>query len=114
MSHTPKRLTRVLSAMAIAVGLGAGAAGIAAATTSGSSSPAQQVDEPQSGPDQDNVDFTPPGENAESPDQPGEANESEAEPANDPEPNHEDPDGVNVDHTPAGEAPEPEAPGAQG
>jgi len=114
MFHSSKRLTRVLSAMAVVVGLGAGGAGIAAATSGGASSPGQQVDQPQSGQDQGNVNFTPPGEKAETPDQSGEAQTAESEPANDPEPGHQDPNGANVDHTPAGESPESQAADAQG
>jgi hypothetical protein len=126
MFHSPKRLTRALSAIAIVVGAGAGAAGIAAAASGGSSSsPAQQVVPPPAGQDQGNVDFTPAGEKTETPDKAAEKTETadkageakkapETESAKDPEPGHEDPNGANVDHTPAGEAPEPAAPNAQG
>jgi len=109
MSDSPKRLTRVLSAMAIVVGLGA-ARPASRLPRAARHPPAQQVDQPQPGQDQGNADFTPPGEKAETPDQPGEAQKAESEPANDPEPNHQDPNGANVDHTPAGESRRPRRP----
>ena len=110
---TKRRLAvAVIGVLAVA---GAGA-GTAIAQSGSGSANEKAGTEQQSGPDQDQADFTPANEQGKAEVQDHEAsnNAAESEPANDPEPGHADPPSANVAHTPAGETPEPGGSQSQG